>query len=306
MYAIRKSDLKAFRPNPKVVCAINEGSTNAYLRTDRAIEQFLKTIEPSYNASVEKLRENKIDKASIYVISGYMAHVVCCSPAAMRINSEPLRNAAELVAEMLDARGEIPAPPKELEAGSLTELLKTGKLKFEVDPKFPQAIGISNILSHVAVFGNFRWEILSNDFEESAYFTSDFPTAIEPTDDPRVLNRIFPLAPDLTIRVKPNLSIDRKNSDFSFSNFDYRMRRLGYDEVAEINRSIVRCAEEFVFYRDDVRWVKRFIERNSNYRIEPITHRLATDRGTISFFSQKIARIAPAEAVKARSKTREG
>jgi hypothetical protein len=44
MYAIRKTDLKIFTPNSKVVCGINDGSTNAYLREDRAIEEFLKTM----------------------------------------------------------------------------------------------------------------------------------------------------------------------------------------------------------------------------------------------------------------------
>ena len=40
MYAIRKSDLKAFTPNSRVVCVVNDGSTNAYLLEDRAIEKF--------------------------------------------------------------------------------------------------------------------------------------------------------------------------------------------------------------------------------------------------------------------------
>jgi hypothetical protein len=41
-------------------------------------EEFLKTIEPKYNASVEKLRSGKIDKEAVYVIVGYVA---TCSPA---------------------------------------------------------------------------------------------------------------------------------------------------------------------------------------------------------------------------------
>jgi hypothetical protein len=52
MYAIRKSDLKRFPTKSQDVCRIEEGSTNAYLTKDRAIEEFLKDVEPRYNASL--------------------------------------------------------------------------------------------------------------------------------------------------------------------------------------------------------------------------------------------------------------
>src|ERR1700685_3402274 len=55
MYAMRKSDLKSFQPNSKSVCRIEDGSTNAYLKEDRAVEEFLKTIEPKYNEALSKL-----------------------------------------------------------------------------------------------------------------------------------------------------------------------------------------------------------------------------------------------------------
>src|ERR1017187_5756499 len=85
MYATRKSDLKSFTPNSKSVCGINDGSTNAYLKEDRAIEEFLKTIEPKYNEALAKLIGDKIDEQCIYTIGGVVAHVVSCSPAGMRI-----------------------------------------------------------------------------------------------------------------------------------------------------------------------------------------------------------------------------
>ena len=65
MYAMRKSDLKAFTPNSKSVCRIDDGNTNAYLREDRAIEEFLKSIEPNYNTAVAKLMGDKIDSECV-------------------------------------------------------------------------------------------------------------------------------------------------------------------------------------------------------------------------------------------------
>ncbi len=45
----------------------------------------------------------------------------------------------------------------------------------------------------IDIFGNCEWEILQNDFQDSPFFTSDYPIAIEKASDPRVLNKIVPL-----------------------------------------------------------------------------------------------------------------
>lgn len=102
-YAIRKSDLKTFTPTAEDVCRILNGSTNAYLRENRAIEDFLNTVEPIYNISVAKLRTGKIDHECIYAIAGFVSYVISCSPTGMRILSDPLRRTLETTAAMLDA-----------------------------------------------------------------------------------------------------------------------------------------------------------------------------------------------------------
>src|SRR5580658_2975946 len=81
MYAVRKSDGKAFTPNAESVCRIEEGSTNAYLTHDRLIEQLLAGIEPKYNTSARKFAACEFDPESIYTIAGFAAYVITCSPA---------------------------------------------------------------------------------------------------------------------------------------------------------------------------------------------------------------------------------
>lgn len=288
MYAIRKSDLKFFTPNSKSVCGIHDGSTNAYLRKDRAIEEFLKTIEPNYNSAVEKLRAAKIDDNCIYTIAGFVPCVITCSPGGMRVSSGPLKSTVEVTADMMDAKGLIPSPPPELGGATLNELLRSGAVNFTIDAKYPQAIGIASILRLAATFGNFKWEVLRNDFADSPFFTSDFPAAIEKSDDPRILNRIIPLSPNLAVRVCPDLAIKRRQTDFSFANFGYRICDISHTELVHLNRLIVRCAEETVFYRDDWPWVKRFVAKNRQYRIEPFTQKLPTPTGTLLISTQRI------------------
>src|SRR6266480_1785572 len=112
MYAIRKSDLKSFECRSRDVCRIEDGSTNSYLIHDRAIEDFLRDVEPKYNASVAKLRTGKIDQECIYVVAGFVSFITSCTPAAMRIHSEPLKRLVETEAAVLDRNGMLPKAPE--------------------------------------------------------------------------------------------------------------------------------------------------------------------------------------------------
>ncbi|MBI3419060.1 MAG: hypothetical protein HY053_02870 [Proteobacteria bacterium] len=87
MHATRKSDLKYFVCDAQSVCRIEDGNTNAYLREDRAVEEFLKSIEPKYTSSLEKVREDKIDEECIYTLAGFVSYITTCSPTGMRIPS---------------------------------------------------------------------------------------------------------------------------------------------------------------------------------------------------------------------------
>ena len=104
MYAMRKSNLKSFQPNSKSVCRIEDGSTNAYLKEDRAIEEFLKTIEPKYNEALSELIEDKIDAECVYTLAGFAAYVSACSPAGMRIQSGPMKSTLEAAAAIVRHR----------------------------------------------------------------------------------------------------------------------------------------------------------------------------------------------------------
>lgn len=289
MYAIRKNDLKSFTPDAQSVCRIENGNTNAYLRDDRAIEEFLKGIEPKYNAALSRLSADNIDPECIYVIAGFVAYVLVCSPAGMRIHSELLKGPVAETTRILDSKGSLPTPPPALGGESLTELLQAGEVCINIDPKYPQAIGIASILSHTIRFGNFMWDILINPLNDSPLFTIDFPVAIEKTSDPRILNRIVPLAPNLAVRIQPDLSFDSKRTDFSFSGFQHTARRLSRPEVISINRLIVRCAETTVFFRDNYDWVPTFVKKNAGFRIEPRTQRIPYGKGTLLWFTQEIS-----------------
>ena len=102
MHAIRKSDLKQFPPQAEDVCRLDQGSTNDYLTEPRVIEEFLKTVEGRYNTAIAALEAGKPTEESIYVVAGFVSYVLTCSPAALRINSAPLKGALEIPAKLME------------------------------------------------------------------------------------------------------------------------------------------------------------------------------------------------------------
>jgi hypothetical protein len=156
---------------------------------------------------------------------------------------------------------------------------------------YPQAIGIQSILLLTASYGNCDWDVLINSFDDSPFFTSDFPIAIERGSNPDILNRIVPLAPAVAIRIRPNLSHKREQADFSFSYFRRTIRKLDRSQVMNINRLIVRCAETTVFFRENYDWVSSFIKKNASFRVETKSQRVPYKKGSIMRTTQEITRM---------------
>jgi hypothetical protein len=289
MYAIRKADLKQFTPDAASVCRIEDGSTNSYLKNDRAIEDFLKEIEPNYNSAVAKLRSGEIDHECIYAIAGFVANLIVCTPGGMRIGVNPIKKVTEEMGRRMDAAGLLPKAPDSIGGESLTEMLNTGEAILNVDPRFPQAFSIAAIRQHAVTFGNFGWEILINPFKNSPFFTSDYPVAIEKPEGIQVINRIVPLAPDLVVKICPDRAIEPAIADPEFSNFKYVRRVLDHHEVEELNRLIVRSAETTVFFKEQYKWVRKFVKDNAAYRIEPVSYQIPFGKGgTILVSTQEI------------------
>jgi len=287
LYAIRKSDVACFTPRTKDVCGIEDGSTNAYLRQERAIEEFLKAIEPKYNTALRAARKGEIDQEAVLVFAGFAAFVTCCSPAAMRIGSGPLKSLVEVEAVLLDRQGLIERAPPSLGEKTLTELLSEGAVRVAIEGKFPQALGITSILSRASIWGNSPWEILHNDNPNSPFFTSDFPVAIEQRPD-GILNRIVPLAPDLAVRIIPDVRLSRSKPDLSFAKFRHRHCTIDRGMTADVNRLIVQCAEDLVFFRDEHEWTFQFVAKHRHYRVDSVTSKVPHGNGIMTLTSERI------------------
>jgi hypothetical protein len=287
MYATKKSDLKSFCCGSKSVCRIEDNSTNAYLANDREVEDFLIGVESKYTASITKFRDGKIDRECIAVIGGFVAYVSCCAPASMRVHATPLESLVMSEAAILDRQGLLPRAPATLGNKTLTELLADGTARVDIDRKYPQAIGVSTIRRRATLLGNSRWEILRNNDQSDPFFTSDYPVALE-ARDACLAKWVIPLAPDLAIRIVPDFTLSGTEPDPSFAKFSYEHRIPRRFELLEINRLIVRSAEDMVFYNNNLPWIPGFIAKNRHYRIDAVSERIPLRTGFLNIATQRI------------------
>lgn len=291
LIAFDKDTGKSAIRTAKQVCRIDEGNTNDYLTEPRAVEEFLKPIENGYNDAVATLIAGKVNGDTVYAIGGFAAYVITCSPAAMRMHTAMMEGILKSTTKLLDAHGAFPDPPDALPGKSATELIDTGAIKIEVDQKFPQAIGITDIQDRVAAFGNFHWDILLNN-TDTPFFTSDYPVAIERNRFTGDLSRIFPLTPNLAVRINPDRNIKRIGFDLTFKRFSQSRFELSRHQIVDINRKLVQCAERHVFSNHERSWVPNFIAKNRDYRIEISDNSFPNAKGMMMVTNQAIVPFA--------------
>lgn len=252
----------------KQVCRIDEGNTNDYLAEPRLIEEFLKPVENGYNDAVATLERGSISRDTIYNIGGFAAYITSCSPAAMRMQSAILLGIVQNSTKLADAKGRFPNSPDALAGKSVTELLESGEITIVVDQKYPQAVGIADIERRMVAFGNFHWEVLTNDHTDAPFFTSDYPCAIE-RHHTFPLKRVFPLTPTLAVRIIPSdYNPPMDDTHYDFRRFSMSRHTLSRHEAVAINRRLVQCAERLVFSNHEQPWVSDFMANNRDYRVE--------------------------------------
>lgn len=286
MYGFGIASGKSFPCGAQDICFVPDGSTNAFLPEPRLVEEFLKPVEPRYNAACAALRYGTISSADISVVAAFVAYVMACSLAARRLGTERLNARLKLEMMMADEMGLLPQLPSDLPAAlrglTVAQLLDQGHLLYETDPKYAQAIGIAGIQRQLVFFGNCQWDILLNEHDDTPFFTSDHPVAVENTTDPMIVNRIVPLTPRLAVRIRPRRFIAGHEPRAGFEHFRYRRRAITRPEAMAVNRLIIRCAEDLVLSSLDSPWVAGFVGKNTRFRLEAETTDLTHDAGVTS------------------------
>lgn len=267
LHAIRKKDLKQFKPKTRSVCFEEDGNTNEYLAHARAIEAFIKPIEDRYSGAVRKISERRFDVEDILTVAAWISYVETSAPTARRLGVEYLRPLLEMAAVKADREGHIPPPPPELGGTSLRELLVGGKIRIDIDESYPQAIGASHMQERVATYSNWHWAILYSCHADSPFLTSDFPIAIDPLSDlGNGFAKVVPLSPTTAVRIRPRPHMPDEDGQPPLRHFQHTFRNLSRAEVRRVNTMVVRTAENLVFSSGAFDWLARFVSKHAHYR----------------------------------------
>ncbi|MBS2010556.1 MAG: DUF4238 domain-containing protein [Cyanobacteria bacterium SZAS TMP-1] len=262
---IRKSDFFKFTPLPRNICAVPQGSTNRLLAEPRKIEETLAGIEPKYNKAVASLSRAEFDNETVWTIAGFAACIMVASPTALRLHNPTHTAILRDMAVMLDRRGLLPGSS----GMRFSRHVASGATDFRVDGRFSQSILAENMNRTIGLLTHGDWEVLHNRFPDCPFFTSDYPIALEVSEDDRRLNnKVIPLTPNMALRIKPNIEVNHQ--DPPFTNLTVRRRALSRGEVKRINTLIVRSAEEVVVYLKEHNWVPDFVDRNRRYWIDGV------------------------------------
>jgi hypothetical protein len=84
-----------------------------------------------------------------------------------------------------------------------------------------------------------KQEHFNSPSDDTPFFTSDYPVAIEVADLNEPINKVILLAPDLAIRIRPDIRMARAAEDPTFAKFTSTKCALNRHEVVNLNRQIV-------------------------------------------------------------------
>lgn len=280
-YAIKRADGKTFKTKSKDVCRIEDYTTNSYFEDERIIEEFLQTIEPNINKAINSFSDKKYDVETIYTLSGLVAFIASCSPSAIRFATTMVQSNVEDMAKILDKQGKLPKLNHDGKELILSEMLKNGNVRLNIDDKYCQSLGISNVMKIQASFGNSPWEILINETSDY-YITGDYPIAIEKTNDPRIVNKIFPITPRIAIRICPDINVCDDEKDFVLNPFRYREINVGRSDVKYINKQLIIAAENMVFMKKYDSMIYSWVLKYKRKRIAQKMYKFPTQNGYYS------------------------
>lgn len=271
LLATRKTDLFEFTPKPKDVCRLEDGSTNEFLTENRAVEDFLKEIEPAYDPCLERIRNGDLDWRSRQVFGGFLAYVQTYTPAAIRMFDPMIRKELENTIHHLEVSGELkpidcPSLP-DWHGKSISQLKAEGKVKLDINLKMPQAMATTQLY-------NIRDSLASSDVTilrprgSNRFLTSDFPSIILGHHENKFAQRFLPISPKLGILFHTHTSIEERDQA------NHRFVDIGEKGVSEINNEIIRAAENLVFSTHRYRWLLARVKKWKRFRTENVTEQV--------------------------------
>jgi len=279
LHAYSKNDGKYFTPGPKSVCSEWDGDLNPAIEgMPEMLGEYRKMFEPRWNETVEELKKRNGSRDIRLMVALCFAHMVTCVPAWRRVSAEIWENMRGAELRFRHLMNEERGVKDELLAEGVA-MLKEGKIVIEADPNSVKAKLTGALIGLACLAYHSNWIFFENR-TDTPFLTSDNPVALRLSDvigEP--MNRFMPITPQLGLFMtldawqkqkrrfpKEKSEIDRLLQEEPFGTI--RGTRPIPNDVRELNRLIVQCAENFVFSNRKDDGVERLVQKHGKYRIE--------------------------------------
>lgn len=251
----------------KNVCREEGGSNNPFFEKERIIEDYLVRLENNWNSALStflslfssegKYSAEEYLKAK-FIISGYLSFLRVAPPARVQGGQDLLKNMLGKIFEVLKAQGEIPPPPKGME-------FLLDQIKFEVDPKYPQALGFSSVPDLHQTFYKAPWHVIYN-ISDVPFITSDNPVSPYCQDNSGREIIYAPLSPKIGVLINPFLTLSEVQDQSSLCDRSFKTKQGDTDYVWRLNKIIVEWAEELVIANWNEQKILDLIRECKNWR----------------------------------------
>ena len=267
LWVYDKEQVSIEEKHRKKVCREEGGSNNPYFEKERVIEDYLVRLENNWNGALSTFLAlfSSDSKHSVEeylkaksIIAGYLSFLRISLPARVKGGQDLLKNILGKFYEALKAEGEIPPPPEGME-------FLIDQIKFEVDPKYPQALGFSNVPDLHKTLYKAPWHVIFN-ISDMPFITSDNPVC--PYDQDNSGREIIyaPLSPKIAILINPFLTPSETTNTKDLCDQSFKTKKGDTDFVWRLNKIIIEWAEKLVIANVNEPKVLVLIQECKNWR----------------------------------------
>lgn len=297
LHAYRKSDGVTFPCWPKDVCHEWEGDKNvALLERQELLGDFRKIFEPHWNESISSILSGEVSPNEKFVVSGYMANLMTCTPAWQRVGQKMFNQQATAALSFSKKMNEKHGFPEDFPTKAV-EMIEQGKLKIQTDPDYIKAINTQQLLQQAWITYNQNWIILKNE-TENLFITSDNPLAIEYSGKHGDhMTRFLPITPHICLMIRyDNMRLrpfDPRNARVFLEMLplgEIKAGKCKTEGTKHINRLVAQCAEDLVFSSKESPGIQCLVKKYSKYKVD-VEHIEFPDEEKDSIYTGTITRV---------------
>lgn len=231
---------------PRKVCRERDGDDNPYYRDPRILKSLLGVFEPKWGSALDSFIADPGDPDSRFMLAGMTAYLMSWVPAVRRIFTDGIELQMEAMRPMLAKQARYDIDDLE-EAEKTAEALLDKRILVKVDPHFPRAMALRNMLSVAARLFEGNW-MLAKVPDGKHFITSDNPAVKLHLSESDMFGKVFlPLDPKHAIIVLTKSREEGEEPDLArLTPGDIEVGEMDKKAFQDLTELMVKSAERVV------------------------------------------------------------